>query len=156
MNLVRYGLIGFGAWGKHHADAITKAHNAELVGIAAHSEPTAADATAAYPNAFVSTDYHALLARPDLDVIDVVVPSYLHHEVATAVLESGRHLLLEKPMGISLEQCDAMIASAKQHDRLLCVGHELRLSSLISLLPMCRGLDDEPPLNALVAYRQAL
>ena len=41
MNLVRYGLIGFGAWGKHHADAISKAHNAELIGIAAHSQATA-------------------------------------------------------------------------------------------------------------------
>lgn len=130
MNLVRYGLIGFGAWGKHHADAITKAANAELVGIAAHSEATASEGRQSYPDAFVTTNYRELLARDDLDVVDVVVPSYLHHEVATAVLESGKHLLLEKPMGITLAECDSMIRSAKQHDRLLCVGHELRLSSM--------------------------
>ncbi len=130
MSLVRYGLIGFGAWGKHHADAITKAHNAELVAVAAHSEATAQSGRETYPDAFVTTDYRALLDRDDLDVVDVVVPSYLHHEVATAVLESGKHLLLEKPMGISLAECDSMIALAKEKDRLLCVGHELRLSSM--------------------------
>lgn len=130
MNLVRYGLVGFGAWGKHHADAIAKAHNAELVGIAAHSDATAQSAREAFPNAFVTTDYRELITREELDVIDVVVPSDLHHEVALAVLQAGKHLLLEKPMGITLAECDSMILAARQHDRLLCVGHELRLSSM--------------------------
>ncbi|MCO8120615.1 Gfo/Idh/MocA family oxidoreductase [Stieleria sp. TO1_6] len=130
MNQVRYGLIGFGAWGKHHADAIRKAGNAQLVGIAAHSDATASQATEAYPDAFVTTNYQELLSRSDMDVIDVVVPSYLHHEVATAVLNSGKHLLLEKPMGITLQECDSMIQLAENQNRLLCVGHELRLSSM--------------------------
>lgn len=130
MSLSRYGLIGFGAWGKHHADAIRKAHNAELVAIAAHSEATADEARQAYPEAFVTTDYRELVTRDDVEVVDVAVPSYLHHEVATAVLEAGKHMLLEKPMGISLAECDSMIALAAQQDRLLCVGHELRLSSM--------------------------
>ena len=116
--------------GKHHADAIRKAHNADLVAIAAHSESTAAEAKEAYPDAFVTTDYKELCGRDDIDVVDVVVPSYLHHEVATAVLESGKHMLLEKPMGISLAECDSMITLAHKQHRLLCVGHELRLSSM--------------------------
>jgi len=45
-------------------------------------------------------------------------------------LNSGKHLLLEKPMGISLDQCDDMIRIAKQHNCMLAVGHELRLSSM--------------------------
>ncbi len=130
MSLIRYGLIGFGAWGKHHADAIRKAHNGELVAIAAHSDATADEARQAYPGAFVTTDYKELVAREDLDVVDVVVPSHLHHDVASAVLNAGKHLLLEKPMGISLAECDSMIEAARQSDRLLCVGHELRLSSM--------------------------
>lgn len=127
---ISYGLIGFGAWGKHHADAIRKAENADLVAIAARSESSAAAAKEAYPDAFVTTDYNELVAREEIDVVDVVVPSYLHHDVATAVLSAGKHLLLEKPMGVSLQECDAMIGLAEQRDRLLCVGHELRLSSM--------------------------
>lgn len=130
MSQVRYGLIGFGAWGKHHADAITKASNACLVAIAARSDSSANAAKAAYPDAFVTTDYHALVQRDDVDVVDVVVPSDLHHDVATSVLTAGKHLLLEKPMGITLQECESMIDSALKHARILCVGHELRLSSM--------------------------
>ena len=102
MERVRYGLIGFGAWGKHHADAITKAGNAELVAIACHSEATATAARETYGDAFVTNDFHELVARDDLDVVDIVLPSHLHRDAAVAVLESGKHLLLEKPMGITL------------------------------------------------------
>ena len=71
-----------------------------------------------------------LVARDDLDVVDVVVPSYLHHEIATAVLAAGKHLLLEKPMAISLRECDDLIELARKNQRLLAIGHEFRLSSL--------------------------
>ncbi len=127
---VRFGLVGFGAWGGHHANAITATQDAELVAIAARSPASVERAREAYPDATVYADYRELIARDDLDIVDVVVPSYLHHEVAMAVLTGGKHLLLEKPMGISLDQCDEMIQTAKQHDRLLAVGHELRLSSM--------------------------
>jgi myo-inositol 2-dehydrogenase/D-chiro-inositol 1-dehydrogenase len=127
---VRVGLVGFGAWGQHHANAITVTEGAELVAIAARSETSVEAAKSAYPNAEVCNDFHELAARDDLDFVDVVVPSHLHHEVATAVLNSGKHLLLEKPMGVSLEQCDDMIRLAKEKDRLFAVGHELRLSSM--------------------------
>lgn len=125
-----FGLVGFGAWGGHHADAISKAANAELVAIAARSEESAARAREQYPHAFVTTDFRELAAQENIEVVDVVVPSYLHHEVATCVLKAGKHLLLEKPMGVSLEECDSMLNVAAQQDRLLCVGHELRLSSM--------------------------
>jgi myo-inositol 2-dehydrogenase/D-chiro-inositol 1-dehydrogenase len=127
---VRFGLIGFGAWGQHHANAIRVTEGAELVAVAASSQNSADLAKHHYPHADVYTDYRSLVARDDLDVVDVVVPSYLHHEVALAVLESGKHLLLEKPMGISLEQCDEMIRAAESSGRLFAVGHELRLSSM--------------------------
>ncbi len=127
---MRFGLIGFGAWGKHHADAIAKTEGAELVAISARSESTITEAKQIYPNAVVYQDYQKLLERDDLDIVDVVVPSYLHHEIASAVLNCNKHLLLEKPMGISIEECDDLVRLSKQKNRLLAVGHEFRLSSL--------------------------
>jgi myo-inositol 2-dehydrogenase/D-chiro-inositol 1-dehydrogenase len=59
-----------------------------------------------------------------------VVPSDRHFEVAKDVLESGRHLLLEKPMALSIDDCTALVRLAAARDRILAVGHELRLSSL--------------------------
>jgi myo-inositol 2-dehydrogenase/D-chiro-inositol 1-dehydrogenase len=72
------------------------------------------------------------LRRDDIDLVDVVVPSYLHHEIASAVLNAGKHLLLEKPMALSLGECDELIELTRKHNRLLAIGHELRLSSLWS------------------------
>lgn len=127
---VRFGLVGFGAWGQHHANAIRVTDDAELVAVAASSQASADLAKHHCPSVKVYTDYRQLVAREDLDVVDVVVPSHLHHEVAMSVLESGKHLLLEKPMGTSLPQCDEMILAAEQRERLFAVGHELRLSSM--------------------------
>lgn len=127
---VRFGLVGFGAWGRCHADAIAKSRGAELVAIAARSAESCAAAREAYPGAEVFSDYRELLQRADVEVVDVVLPSHLHHEVSSAVLSAGKHLLLEKPMAITLDECDDLVRLARQHQRLLAVGHELRLSSL--------------------------
>ena len=129
---VRFGLIGFGAWGKCHANAIAKTDGAELVAIAAKSPDTCTSAREAFPAAAVTADYHELLARDDVDIVDVVLPSFLHHEVASAALAAGKHLLLEKPMCLNIADCDNLIRLAKENGCLLAVGHELRLSSLWS------------------------
>ena len=126
---MRVGLIGYGAWGAHHARVIAANPGVALVAIAARSDATAARAHIDHPQARVFNDYRELL-REDLDTVVVVLPSHLHHEVSHAVLASGRHLLLEKPMTLSVEHCDDLIALAKSSKRVLAIGHEMRLSSL--------------------------
>lgn len=127
---IRFGLIGYGAWGRCHAVAIRQTEGARLVAIAARSVESQTAAREAFPNAEIVSDYHRLIERDDLDVVDVVLPSHLHHEVGAAVLRSGKHLLLEKPMCLSIEDCDHLIRLAQEHDRRLAINHELRLSSL--------------------------
>lgn len=127
---LRFGLIGYGAWGGHHARAIAKTRDVQLVAIAARSEASRARAREEHPSAMVYADYHELLQREELDVVDVVLPTDLHYEAARAVLTSGRHLLLEKPMALTVAHCDDLIALARQHNRALAIGHEFRLSSL--------------------------
>ena len=127
---LRFGLIGFGAWGKHHADAISRTTGAELVAISARSEASLNAAREAYPDAAVYQDYQELLADDSVEVVDCVVPSFLHHEIASAASRAGKHLLLEKPMGVSVAECDDLIRIANDEERTLAVGHELRLSSM--------------------------
>ena len=111
---VRFGLIGFGAWGQHHANSIDKTKGAELVAISARSDSSVSAAKQAYPDAEVYNDYREMLQRENLDCIDVVVPSHLHHEMGSAVLQAGKHLLMEKPMGVTLDQCDDLLQLAKE------------------------------------------
>lgn len=127
---VRFGLIGYGRFGAHHAGAIAKTDRAELSAVAVKSEKSQAAARDAYPAADVYGDYRDLLARDDIDIVSVVVPNHLHYEVGRAVLEAGKHLLLEKPMALAVEHCDELNHLAEARGRMLAVGHELRLSSL--------------------------
>jgi myo-inositol 2-dehydrogenase/D-chiro-inositol 1-dehydrogenase len=127
---VRFGLIGFGAWGEHHARAIGEVGEAALVSIACRSEESAARARDRCPNAKIYSDYRQMLDEEELDAVDVVLPSDLHYRVARDVLESGRHLLLEKPMTLVIEEATALVNLARQQGKLLAIGHELRLSSL--------------------------
>ncbi len=127
---VRFGLIGFGAWGRCHAAAIANTDGAELVAIASRSQQSRDAARQEHPNADISSDYHELLARADVNVVDVVLPTDLHYEVGAAVLRAGKHLLLEKPMALTIDDCDHLTRLAREHGRLLAIGHEFRLSSL--------------------------
>src|SRR5215211_5751506 len=131
---MRFGLIGFGAWGKLHAEAIRKAPGAELAAIACASEASAQAAREAYPQARVDRDWRALVADPSLDVVDIVVPNHLHAEMAIAALDAGKDVLLEKPMAVTVAECDRLVDAAERTGRVLSIGHELRVSTQWALI----------------------
>lgn len=130
MSEVRCGLIGYGAWGQHHARAIHLVAGAKLVAVAARSDASVAKANAEQPGAKVYSDYRRMLAGEKLDLCSIVLPSHLHFDVARDVLESGCHVLLEKPMALQLSHCSRLIELAQQQGKILAIGHELRSSSL--------------------------
>src|SRR5207248_3279366 len=113
---IRFGLIGYGLFGAHHARAIANAPGAELRAIAVPSELSQAAARQAHPDVGIHADYRELLARDDIDAVNVVVPNRWHYEVGRAVLASERHLLVEKPMALSLADCDDLVALADKHE----------------------------------------
>ena len=127
---VRFGLIGYGAWGQHHAASIAKADDAQLVAIAEPSEESRKAAQDAHPDVAIVADYRELVGRDDLDAVDVIVPNRLHHEVASAVLSSGKHMLLEKPMCLTMKECDDLLRLAEEKNLRIAINHEFRLSSL--------------------------
>lgn len=129
MSGLSFGLIGYGAWGRCHARAIRETAGAELRAVCAATEESR-EAAASETGAEVYSHYTELLARGDLDIIDIVVPNYLHEQIAVAALESGRHVLLEKPMATSIAACDRIIAAARMAGRRLLVGHEMRFSGM--------------------------
>src|SRR5947209_1770079 len=130
MKPVSFGLIGYGAWGSHHARAIAQSEAARLVAVADRSAESQAAAKSAHPDIEVYADYRILLRRNDIEVVDVVLPSDLHSEVGTAALEAGKHVLMEKPLGVTVEQCRRLNDLAAGRRRLLAVGFEMRLSEL--------------------------
>ena len=126
---MRFGLIGFGLWGRHHAEAIAKAPGAELAAISCESESTAAAARERFPQAAIHRDFRSLLDDRSIEAVDIVVPNHLHEQVGVAALEAGKHVLLEKPMALSVASCDRLIAAADKSGKVLTIGHEFRLST---------------------------
>src|SRR5262245_2105044 len=123
---MRFGLIGYGLWGRYHAQAIAAAPGATLAAIACASEETAALAARDFPGIAVDLDYRRLLVRSDVEAVAVVVPNHLHAEVGVAALEAGKDVLLEKPMATTLDGCDRLLRAARASGRVLSIGHELR------------------------------
>jgi myo-inositol 2-dehydrogenase/D-chiro-inositol 1-dehydrogenase len=157
---MRFGLIGFGAWGKYHAEAIRKAPGAELAAIACASEATAQAARESYPGAVIHDDWRQLLGESSIDAVDIVVPNHLHAEIAIAALEAGKDVLLEKPMAGSIAECDRIIEAVRRSGRVLSVGHEFRISKQWgSIMRLIEAGDIGDPLYANVSlfrfpYRQ--
>jgi myo-inositol 2-dehydrogenase / D-chiro-inositol 1-dehydrogenase len=126
---MRFGLIGFGAWGKQHAQAITSLPGLTLAAIACNSDDSARAAAKAYPGARITRNWREVLSDGGVDTIDVATPNHLHGEVTVAALHAGKDVLLEKPMATTVEECDAIIAAERATGRLVSVGHEFRQSA---------------------------
>ena len=85
-----------------------------------------AEAVAGPLGAEVITDWEAAIAAPGVDIVDICLPTPLHRPAAVRALELGRHVLLEKPIALTLDDADAIGAAAAASDRVFMVGHVLR------------------------------
>jgi myo-inositol 2-dehydrogenase/D-chiro-inositol 1-dehydrogenase len=111
-----------------HAAALREIASAELVAVFCHGESSAEAARADLPGVPVFRDYDRMLREVDADVVSVAVPNLLHSEFAVAALDRGRHVFLEKPLGITLDQCDRVIEAQRRTGRQVALNHELRVS----------------------------
>ncbi|MCX6032194.1 MAG: Gfo/Idh/MocA family oxidoreductase [Chloroflexi bacterium] len=123
--MIRLGILGAGFMGGTHAAAFAQLPDVQIVGIFSRSAEKAGAMAAKY-DAEPFTDVHKLATDPRVDAISNTLPTQLHKDLTIAALQAGKHVLVEKPMGLSVAECDEMSAAAKQSGRLLMVAHVLR------------------------------
>lgn len=124
MKKIRFGITGSGYMGRTHAEAIKYlSSTAELVAIWGGSRAPELAKRLGVAN---EPTLDALVRRTDIDAVIVTTPHHLHINEVVPALESGKHVLVEKPMATSLEDCDRMLAAAAKHKRVLGVAHNLR------------------------------
>jgi predicted dehydrogenase len=125
LNRIRVGIIGSGFIAKQkHLPAWKKAkRNAEVVALSDPNVEQAETLAHTYGIAKVYKDFHQMLEAERLDVVDICSPPRTHAEIAIRSLKSGVHALIEKPMAISTEECDQILAVAKENGRKICVAH---------------------------------
>jgi predicted dehydrogenase len=107
-----FGIVGTGTIAPTHAAAIAAVPGAALRAVT-DVAPERAAAFAARYGCRAEPDLDALLARDDIDVVSVCVPSGLHAEVGSRVAAAGKHLVVEKPVDVSLAAADRLISAAR-------------------------------------------
>ncbi|MFN2321647.1 MAG: Gfo/Idh/MocA family protein [Trueperaceae bacterium] len=124
---LRVGLIGAGRWADVHRGTFHRA-GATLVAVATGSEAGAARVRADWCVP-ATTDLDALLAM-DVEAVIVASPNDLHAAQARRALAAGKHVLVEKPMALTLADADALVADARASARVVAVGHAMRVFQL--------------------------
>jgi predicted dehydrogenase len=126
---LRLGFIGLGAMGLSHVRSICRlcGDKAEVAALCDMSQANLGSALEAAPAAKAFRDPRELIDSP-LDAVFVSTPNFTHAQLASAILAAGKHLFLEKPCGITAEECHRVLAAANRSRRLVMLGHELRYS----------------------------
>jgi len=124
---IRVGLIGYGYAGKtFHAPLIAATPGLRLAAVASRD---ATKVHADWPRTDVVADAHALIARDDIDLVVIASPNDTHAPLARAALRAGKHVVVDKPFALDVDEARDLIVTARENDRLLSVFHNRRWDS---------------------------
>ncbi len=146
MSKLKCAVIGTGYLGKFHAEKYAAIEDCELVAVVDINEQAAKQVADSH-GAKALTDYSELLGQ--VDAVSIVVPTSLHHKVSCDFLNAGAHVLVEKPITVTVAEADELIAIAKEKNVILQVGHLERFN------PAVLGLDKEEKPLFIEAHRLA-
>jgi predicted dehydrogenase len=128
MDKLRVAVIGVGYLGRFHAQKYAAIAGCELVAVV-DERTDVGQAIAAELGTRATADYRELLGK--VDAVSIVTPTASHFGIARAFLESGAHVLVEKPITESVEQARSLVAAARKAGRVLQVGHLERFNPAI-------------------------
>ena len=129
MEKFRVGVIGCGAISGNHFHALHNTEYAELAAVC-DIDPERMKKAAAEQKVKGYQDWRELICDPEIDAVHICVPHYLHAEISVAALNGGKHVLCEKPMGVSLKEAQAMTQAARDNKKTLTVCFQNRFNDV--------------------------
>jgi UDP-N-acetyl-2-amino-2-deoxyglucuronate dehydrogenase len=124
---VRFAVVGAGVIGDVHAQAIQRLPEVAALHLVVSTREASARRLAETRGAGgYSTDYAAVLADPDIDAVSICTPTGSHAQLAVAALQAGKHVLLEKPIDVSLAAADRIIAAERASGKKVAVVSQHR------------------------------
>ena len=133
MKTYGFGIIGCGMISDFHSAAIADIKNGKLVAVSSRKAENSQRLVDRYSIQAYS-DYNEMLNRDDIDIVCVCTPSGAHMEPAVAAAEAGKHVIIEKPLEITLERCDDIIESCEKANVRLCAIFNSRFSDASQLV----------------------
>lgn len=135
---VRFAVVGCGMISKFHIEAINSLREAELAGVF-DAWPQAAEQTAQrYATQRYST-YEALLADQTVDAVCICTPSFLHASMAAQAARAGKHILIEKPVALTLPDCDALLVAVEKSHVQAAVVSQFRFCEAVARVKSAVG-----------------
>lgn len=128
-----FGVIGCGRIAPKHTESIISLPDAELIAVCDIVPERAEDFARKY-RAQAYLDYRDLLAREDIDIVTIATPSGNHAEIGMAAAQAGKHVMVEKPMSMTLAAADLLIKTCRDCGVKLAVIHQNRFNKSINLL----------------------
>jgi len=152
MRKLRAAVIGAGNMGRHHVRTYAELPDVELVAVVDMNQATAASLADQYHcRAYTTVDEMIAAERPD--VASVAVPTSLHAVLAKQCFAQGLHLLIEKPIGLTVDEGQTIIDLARQHNRVLLVGHIERFNPAIVKVKQLIDAGELGKITSLMARR---
>lgn len=127
---VRFGVVGLGNWGMMHVAAFKAHPGAELVAVCDADGDRAKAVAEAEGVAGAYDSVADMLADASIEAVSIVTPDFAHTDAALAVIEAGKHMLIEKPLATSLADCRKIVAAAETSDRRFMVDFHNRWSPI--------------------------
>jgi predicted dehydrogenase len=128
---VKVGVVGVGALGRHHARLYNLSENAEVVGVYDVSSETAEKVGQEF-GLKVFNNVEELAAQ--CDALSVAVPATKHHETSMPLLKMNKHLLIEKPIAVTVEEAEEIVKEVRKRNLVLAVGHVERFNPAMDFL----------------------
>ena len=125
MEKVRFGVVGAKGIGRTHMESIVSSENARLVAIADINEAEGRAAASKYGVEWYM-NYEKMLEQKDIDAVSICTPHFLHCPMTLKALEYGKHVLVEKPMAITVREADKMVEKARNFGLKLGVVFQYR------------------------------
>jgi len=129
--MINVGVIGCGYWGPNLIRNFYGQPEANLATISDLDEGRLNHVGLLYPNTKKTTDYKEIINDPDIQAVVVATPMSSHFPLGKEVLESGKHLFIEKPMATNSDDCRALVALAKEKGLQIMVGHTFLYSPAV-------------------------
>ena len=127
---LKIGLVGCGGLGSRHAANVERIEGAELVAVCDHERASAAVlANKLSSQPAVYDNHQTMLSEQSPDAVLVVTPNFVHSPITVDAATSGAHVFCEKPMALTIEDCDAMIDAADNAGAFLMIGYVRRFQN---------------------------
>jgi UDP-N-acetylglucosamine 3-dehydrogenase len=123
--MIQIGLIGAGFMGTTHANAYKQIPAARIKWVVDRDLPRA-ETIAGDSDASPTDDMDKVFTDPEINVVDITLPTPFHAEIAIKALKAGKHVIVEKPIALTIQEALSMVDAARESDRWLMVGHVLR------------------------------